>query len=156
MKQLPFIKTSTVIKGFNESQLASTERNDCVVRSISVAFSVPYEDAHKFVEQRFGRKFREGTKFFGTRMNTIASSEKKIFDTEFKSLGNLKYEVTIKGKTKKRWMTVGTFVKQNPVGTFIILVKGHAFSVIDGHVIGNYQDSTKPKRRIYNVWEIFY
>jgi hypothetical protein len=43
-------------------------------------------------------------------------------------------------------MTVGTFVKKNPVGTFFVLVKGHAFTIKDGVVIGNVEDAIKTKR----------
>jgi hypothetical protein len=51
-------------------------------------------------------------------------------------------------------MTVGTFVKQNPVGTFFILVKGHAFTIKDGVVIGNWEDSVKKKRVVRFAFQI--
>ena len=61
-------------------------------------------------------------------------------------------------KTKEgfvmRSMTVGTFTKQNPAGTFFILVKGHAFTIKDGVVIGNKEDAKKLKRVILNSFEI--
>jgi hypothetical protein len=51
-------------------------------------------------------------------------------------------------------MTVGTFIKKNPVGTFFILVKGHAFTIKDGVVIGNYEDAQKPRRVMLDAFEI--
>ena len=51
-------------------------------------------------------------------------------------------------------MTVGTFIKKNPIGTFFILVQGHAFTIKDGVVIGNYEDSTKKRRVIKHAFEI--
>ena len=40
-------------------------------------------------------------------------------------------------------MTVGTFIKKYPEGTFFIIVKGHAFTIKNGVVIGNYEDALK-------------
>ena len=69
-------------------------------------------------------------------------------------LKSLMYDVTVKGVTKKRNMTVGTFVKQNPKGTFFVLVKGHAFTIKDGVVVGNFEDSQKLKRPMRCAFEI--
>jgi hypothetical protein len=43
-------------------------------------------------------------------------------------------------------MTVGTFVKRNPTGTFLVIVKQHAFTIKDGVVIGNHEDAVKTKK----------
>ena len=51
-------------------------------------------------------------------------------------------------------MTVGTFVKQNPKGTFFVIVKGHAFTIKDGVVIGNFEDAIKTKRVIKCAFRI--
>jgi hypothetical protein len=53
-----------------------------------------------------------------------------------------------------RQMTVGTFTKQNPVGTFFILVNRHAFTIKDGVVIGNPEDATKTKKIMRCAFEI--
>jgi hypothetical protein len=66
----------------------------------------------------------------------------------------LRYDVKTKNGVVKRDMTVGTFAKQNPVGTFFILVKGHAFTIKDGVVVGNYEDSIKKKRVVRFAFEI--
>ena len=66
----------------------------------------------------------------------------------------LEYEVKVKGEKVKRKMTVGTFTKQNPVGTFFMLVKGHAFTIKDGVVIGNYEDSIRKKRILLHAFQI--
>ena len=60
----------------------------------------------------------------------------------------------MKGERVNRKMTVGTFAKQNPVGTFFILVSRHAFTIKDGVVIGNHEDSTKKKRIIKHAFEV--
>jgi hypothetical protein len=60
--------------------------------------------------------------------------------------GSLAYDVKVKGVTKRRNMTVGTFVKRNPTGTFLVIVKQHAFTIKDGVVIGNHEDAVKTKK----------
>jgi hypothetical protein len=69
-------------------------------------------------------------------------------------VGSLEYTVKVSGETKMRKMTVGTFIKKNPKGTFFVLVKGHAFTIKDGVVIGNYEDSVKTKRPMRCAFEI--
>ena len=68
--------------------------------------------------------------------------------------GNVKYSVKTKDGFVKRNMTVGTFAKQNPVGTFFILVSRHAFTIKDGVVIGNWDDAVKKKRVVKFAFEV--
>jgi len=51
-------------------------------------------------------------------------------------------------------MTVGTFAKQNPKGTFIISVKGHTFAIVDSIICGNYSDFKHQKVRVKKAWEV--
>jgi hypothetical protein len=67
---------------------------------------------------------------------------------------SLRYPVKTKDGVVKREMTVGTFAKQNPVGTFFILVSRHAFTIKDGVVIGNWEDSQKKKRVVKFAFEV--
>ena len=50
-------------------------------------------------------------------------------------------------------MTVGTFIKEYNVGRYLIHVRGHAFAIIDGVVVGNICDSRKLKARIINAYK---
>lgn len=164
MKQLPFIKSSTAIKGFETSTLAKSETNDCVVMSFATAFGVSYEDAHSFVKKVFNRINKKGTVFFVFKLNRYIEKYGEIFGTKIQPMGvkisnynySLVYNVKVGKKLVKRNMTVGTFIKNNPFGTFMVVVKGHAFTIIDGVVIGNYDDSEKKKKIMYDAWEIFY
>ena len=56
-----------------------------------------------------------------------------------------KYQIFTKNPITNKRMTVGSFAKQNPKGTFYIIVKRHAFTMIDGKVIGNSNDGSKKK-----------
>jgi len=159
---LPYCTTNEAIKGYVESPIAKGERNDCVVRAFASSFGVSYDYAHKYVKENFGRKNREGT--YGTvlKMKKLSEDRKQINYKKVKCLGtksdtgihDLRYPVKTKDGIVKREMTVGTFAKQNPVGTFFILVSRHAFTIKDGVVIGNYEDSTKKKRVIKFAFEV--
>jgi hypothetical protein len=69
-------------------------------------------------------------------------------------VNSLVYEVKVKGQKVKRDMTVGTFIKNNPTGTFFILVRGHAFTIKNGVVIGNAEDAIKKRKVVRCAFEI--
>ena len=161
--KLPYEATGNAIKGYTESKTAKGETNDCVVRAFASSFDVSYDYAHKYVADEFGRKPRKGT--YGTVSKLVKMSDnlvrvngKKIYPVGNRHndhlLKSLMYDVKVKGVTKKRNMTVGTFVKQNPKGTFFVLVRQHAFTIKDGVVIGNPEDAIKTKRPMRCAFEI--
>ena len=162
--KLPYESTGKAIKGYTDSLTAKTETNDCVVRAFASAFDVPYDYAHKYVANEFNRKPRKGTYYTASKMTKLSESLFKVngkkicpLGTQTKSLAypfSLSYDVNVKGETKKRQMTVGTFVKKNPKGTFFILVRRHAFTIKDGVVIGNYEDAVKTKKIMRCAFEI--
>ena len=159
---LPYCTTEKAIKGYEESAIAKKETNDCVVRAFASCFDVSYNYAHGYVKDNFGRKDRQGT--YGTvfKMQELAENRTQINYKKVKCVGKinnfgvqtLDYEVKVKGVKVNRKMTVGTFTKQNPVGTFFMLVTGHAFTIKDGVVIGNYEDSIKIKRPLKSAFKI--
>jgi hypothetical protein len=76
-----------------------------------------------------------------------------------KTMGNsvvytLDYKVKVNGKKVNRKMTVGTFIKENPIGTFFVIVDRHAFTIKDGIVHGNYDDSTKKRKIMKYAFQI--
>jgi hypothetical protein len=162
--KLPYEITSKAIKGYSDSLTARTETNDCVVRAFASSFEMPYDDAHKYVAEEFKRKPRKGTFFTASKLVKmfdcgISVNGKKVYPLGEKTQGlltpySLSYNVKVKGETKKRQMTVGTFIKKNPKGTFFILVRQHAFTIKDGVVIGNYEYSVKVKRPMRAAFEI--
>jgi hypothetical protein len=153
--KLPYESTSIAIQGYSDSKIAKSETADCVVRAFASAFDITYDRAHKYVKEKFGRKDRQGT--YGTVSKLVKMSEDRttVNYKKIRPVGvvksttlidSLSYNVTIKGETKVRQMTVGTFIKQNPEGTFFVLVRQHAFTIKDGVVIGNYEDAVKTKK----------
>jgi len=161
--KLPYEITSKAIQGYSDSIIAKSEKADCVVRAFASSFDIPYDNAHKYVAEQFGRKPKKGT--YGTvsklvRMadNRTTVNNKKVYPVGVRKsstlINSLSYNVTIKGEPKLRQMTVGTFIKQNPKGTFFVLVRHHAFTIKDGVVIGNFDDAVKTKKIMRCAFEI--
>lgn len=163
-KQLPYESTGTAIKGYRDSEIAKGETNDCVVRAFASSFDVSYDFAHKYVEEEFKRKPKRGTFFTASKMVKLADCNIKVNGKTVTPIGkltksiaypySLSYKVKVSGVEKERQMTVGTFAKKNPKGSFFVLVKGHAFTIKDGVVIGNPEDAIKLKRPMRAAFEI--
>ena len=163
-KELPYCMTGRAIKGYSDSVTARRETNDCVVRAFASSFDISYDFAHKYVAEEFKRKPRKGTYFTCSKMVKLSESPIKLNNKKIIPIGtkcssfaypySLSYDVKVKGEQVKRQMTVGTFVKKNPKGTFFVLVRGHAFTIKDGVVIGNPEDAIKLKRPMRAAFEI--
>ena len=156
--ELKYISTKDAIIGYSDSVIAKNETNDCVVRAISSSFEMHYDEAHQFVKVKFGRKDRKGTAFFVGGMRRMVDDKVKINGKSFETMGGqfaqMDYDVKVKGQIVKRKMTTGTFIKKDPVGKYLVVVRGHAFSIIDGAVVGNSSDATMKKRVINNAFKI--
>lgn len=141
MLKLPYTKTSQAIKGYSESTIAKKERADCVVRAIASASGMEYDKAHTFVSEKFNRKSRGGTPRFIPVMNSIGKLNRKKITP-----------VSVKNGTKS--LTVNSFSKVYNKGTYILNVKGHAFTIKDGNVIGNVEDAIKTRKILKAAWKI--
>jgi hypothetical protein len=154
----PYEITSKAIKGYDDSTIAKSETNDCVVRAFASAFDISYDKAWKIVSYKFGREPRKGT--YRT-FETLKYLSDVRYTCNYKKIkpiggtyGDLHYDVKVKGEVVKRKMTVGTFIKKYSEGTFFIIVKGHAFTIKNGVVIGNYEDAIKLRKEIYFAYQI--
>ena len=156
--ELKYISTKDAIIGYSDSVIAKSETNDCAVRAISSAFEMHYDEAHQFVKVKFGRENRKGTCFFVGGLRRMVDDKVKINGKSFETMGGqfaqMDYDVKVKGQIVKRKMTTGTFIKKYPVGKYLVVVRGHAFSIIDGVVVGNASDATMKKRVINNAFKI--
>ena len=156
--EIKYIPTKEAIIGYSDSTIAKTEKNDCVVRAIASSFEMHYDESHKFVAARWFRKNREGTRNFVGGMRHMIDNKIQINGKSFESIGgqygSMKYDVKVKGQIVKRNMTTGTFIKKYPVGKYLVVVRGHAFSIIDGVVVGNTGDATMKKRVINFAFKI--
>lgn len=143
------IKSSDHIVGYNESTIAKGEKNDCVVRAVASTFGLKYDVAHKFVANEFGREPRKGT--FGTSIKL--SSRNNILGIKYQLVHkeNLLYpgsDIHQKKGGKPVNIPLRLFLERFPKGKYLVIVKCHAFSIIDGTVIGNDNDGNRLKAKI--------
>lgn len=153
-----YISSSEAVKGVKESVIAQSETNDCVVRAFASAFDVDYDTAHAEVKKTFKREDRKGTRFFMGRMvnmgtNGYVFNDRKIETVKTDVFGMRYYVHTADGLTL-RSTTTAYFLKKYPVGTYIVVVRGHAFTIKDGVVIGNLEDAKQRRKHITGAWKI--
>jgi len=156
--KVQYISSSNAIKGYTESQIAKSENNDCVVRAIASATDMDYDSAHEFVKETFKRKNGKGTFGFIQGMNLMSKNDKQINGKDIQIISEeyntMLYFVVVKGVKKLRTTTTSSFVKKYPIGSYIVIVKGHAFTIKDGVIIGNIDDGKKMKKHIQAAWKI--
>ena len=152
MKQLPYINRTEGIIGYSESTIAKGETNDCFVRAVASSFECSYDTAHTWVKEKFKRKHRKGTKFVACKLATMQSKDETFCDKSVMGIENLRTYVT--GTYKIKRTTLNQFIKKYPTGTFIIIVRGHAFTLKDGAVIGNTEDAKSIKKVVHDAFKI--
>jgi len=145
-----FFKDSNVIAN-SQSELSKKENNDCVVRAFMVALDLTYNQAHKFVADKFKRKNGCGT-YTALFLNNVLDKQKngkkiKLMGYHPKhSYGDRKKLVNPK-YSKETGYTVKSFMEQHPVGNYFIIVKGHAMALVDGVLYANSNEQYNGFRR---------
>jgi hypothetical protein len=152
-----FKRSSTSIKGYG-SELAKGEKNDCFVRALASATEVNYDVAHKFTKDYFGRANGKGVYFTGATINPLEDKGLSIGnkDFDFKVLNKMRITNGYKlyGEMVYRQKTVKSFIKDNPKGTYIVGVAGHAFTIKDGTLIDNADEKFRPTRKVTSVFQL--
>jgi len=152
MKQLPYIQTSTAIIGYSESAIAKSETNDCFVRAVASAYEAPYDKAHTWVKEKFGRQNRKGTMSVSCKMATMSTKGETFNNKSIKPIEKLRTLDIAKGGMKRT--TLNQFIKKHPTGSYILIVKRHAFTLKNGAVIGNTQDSKSIRKIVHDAFQI--
>jgi len=113
-------------------RVALRESNDCAVRALASAAALPYKRAHALLSAA-GRRERD--------YSTVSAVA-----TAYKAAGG--HCVAVYGKTRsaRTWrslysksplqkgITVGRLLRQLTKGKYVIVVREHAFAVVDGTV----------------------
>lgn len=139
------------------NKLAQKENNDCVVKAIATAIDASYNDAHDFAKNYLMRNDRQGT-HLNTFIPNICKEEmtigkKKVsFDKLSKQRITNRYKV--KGEIFDRQKTIKSFIKDNPKGTFIVTVAGHALTIKDGMLIDNVGEEYRPTRKVQGALKV--
>lgn len=153
MKDIKYTSSADDIIGYRDSKIAQNENNDCWVRALASAFEKPYDEAHEYVAKAFNRRPKHGTQNVITKMRALNNTLFGVEVTELESK-ELSTYYSLYGQVVTRMMTVGTFIKTYPTGTYILLVRGHAFTIKNGVVVGNSSDATKLKVRVMVAWKV--
>lgn len=118
-----------VIEGWADRMLLN-EKCDCTVRSVATALQLPYIAAH-FIASKFGRRSRQGMN--GRDWYLMMSD----FEVEriVKQLKPEEVQTYYPSTKKHRRMRLSTFIKSHSTGRYILDLRGHATSVVDGEVV---------------------
>lgn len=156
-KVLDYQYAANVVK-FNGSNKAIKEKNDCFVRALSAATGSTYDDAHQFTADYFMREEGRGTMVELFLPNVLKETMKLGLNIEvdFKKVPNSQCvnRYKLNGEIIKRKKTVKSFIKDNAKGTYIVLVAGHAFTIIDGVLIDNMGEEFRPTRKVTGAIEV--
>lgn len=127
------------------SELSKKENNDCVVRAFMCALNISYYQAHTWVKNELKRQDGKGTYTYAYAKNILGKTKngKKIRFIGAHPSQNMKHavgsdKVLANPKYKKKTgYTLKSFMEDNPVGNYVLIVKGHAVAVVNGVLFGN-------------------
>jgi len=154
-----YLNVNEKYSSFN-SELAKSESNDCVVRSIASAADVAYNTAHEFCNRVFGRVDKRGT----SSVN-IASSF-LLAETSGIEIGGKEFAVRVLGKneTKNRYKlkgevifrkkTLKSFIESHMKGTYLVMIANHALTVKEGEVYDWDNNKFKPTTKVVTAYEL--
>jgi len=144
------------------SEVAKREKNDCVVRAIANACDVNYNQAHKYVAEKFDRKKGKGTQMFMSTLDQINMmrfdqvGQLSMFDEgdvrSIKCVGKAPKQggelVNPKYKHKPVAFTVKEFAQKFNKGIYIVAVNKHALAIKNGVIIDNRDKQFSGYRRV--------
>lgn len=125
---------------YNGTQITG-ERNDCAVRALMTTTGATYLAAHNVLRNRCGRQFRRGTSTYS--LTTLLDSGT--------ILGAAFTRVDSEG-INGNWQTLAAFKRSNPVGRFYLLMRGHAFAVVNGVTIDTWKVGSRS--RVNGAWAV--
>jgi hypothetical protein len=153
--------------------ICSGENGDCVVRAIQHSFNVDYLDAHHFCEVKLHRNAGEGTytgrylhlvkQAFGLKINMMGRTLQ--YGNGNKRLTRLvKHKTTKWSNAKQKWIPtkimkkvpykVKGFIKEYSEGSYIVVVRRHAFALVNGVVMGNFEDDKRLTRDVVSAYKV--
>jgi hypothetical protein len=166
-KEIEVIKPSLFVNSIQmskrQSEIAKKEDRDCVVRAFMAALDIPYDQAHAWVKKNMNREDRKGT-YTGKAIKIVEGKTKNGYQIKFMGLNPAKIhwkEMTGSNKTlvnpkykKQTGYTLKSFMENNQVGRFVLVVQGHAVAVVNGVLYGNTNENAIGLyRSVWFAWE---
>ena len=146
--------------------LSKSEKDDCVVRAVQHSFGVDYIDAHHFCETKLNRVSGQGTytgiylpkikQAFGKKINRMGKGGRITRDQKSKveKWSNDKQKYVVKREVVQVRYKVKDFVKKFSVGKYIVIVRGHAFALVEGEIMGNWNDAKRLNREVWSAYKV--
>jgi hypothetical protein len=166
-KQVEVIKPSLFVNSIKmsrqQSEIAKKEDNDCVVRAFMAALDISYDQAHDWVKKNMKREDCKGT-YTGQAIQKVEGKTKNGYQVKFMGLNPAKThwkKMTGSNKTlvnpkykKQTGYTLKSFMENNSVGRFVLVVQGHAVAVVNGILYGNTNENAIGLyRSVWFAWE---
>lgn len=116
------------------------DRNDCVVRAMSLVANVPYAEVAALA-LKHGRKPGKGTSHATQAAMARDLGMAQVLDCYW-------------GRFRSLRPTLASFMRSNPFGHFYVVRRGHAFVVIDGVVHDWSASDTGARSRVILAYEV--
>lgn len=123
-------------------------KNDCTIRALSVSANISYNVAKKFILSNTDFSIKNGAKY-----NSIVKAMDKVsmcsIDAPFSVTESTNYVYEKEYNIDIKQPTINQFIRSDGyVGSWFILVGGHALAIVDGEVKDWVNNLKKIKRRI--------
>ena len=154
-------------------KLQESENNDCVVRALMHTLGITYAESHHLCETKLNRHPGKGVytwlylpkvkqahgkkiKQLGKSSNFVSGfktltrtkkTKKNLWSNAKQKFVKVRKEVQVKYKVKE-------FIKAFPIGTYLVTVRAHAIAIINGKIIGNWNDDQKINREVFSAYKI--
>jgi hypothetical protein len=109
-----------------------TERNDCVVRALTIALNRSYDEMHAICGAA-GRKPNQGM---------------LIYEIEYAIQKQFIWVM------RHERVSFARFAKQNPVGRFVVVKRGHAVALVDGVWYDSHPDACGSRNKVMSYCRV--
>lgn len=140
------ISYKQVIPNLGSMERKKEEYNDCVVVAIAVSHEMSYDEAHELAAKKLRRKSKRGVPRENTRRYLRKNYEKVVSHWE--------YHNKKRNTTKKFNMSVKKFAETYTRGSYMVFVRRHALSVVNGVIIDHPELLSKPRRVVMEAYRI--
>ncbi len=155
-------------------KLQESENNDCVVRALMHTLGITYAESHHLCETKLNRHPGKGVytwlylpkvkQAHGKKITQMGRVERnshcdrktltRTKKTKQQKWSNAKQKYVTKRVKVQVPYKVKEFIKAFPIGTYLVTVRAHAIAIIDGQIIGNWDDGEKINREVTSAYKI--
>lgn len=113
----------------NNPRTVENEQNDCVVRAMTIATGKGYDEIHALLKSH-GRRNKCGTPFgvINAALVCLGLPELTRIDPDYRVICG---RYTMRRQATSR-PTLAQWAAQHREGKYMVIIRGHAFAVIDG------------------------